>query len=94
MKYINKQDYEYIMNKYHDASKPFEGNARFVRRDEIFSPDTGMDGNAIIEEILHQDAELSSLPHPIRKAKAFELVLKKTRSLILLYFHFIRAKRG
>ena len=79
MKYINKQDYEYIMNKYHDASKPFEGNARFVRRDEIFSPDTGLDGNAIIEEILHQDAELSSLPHPIRKAKAFELVLKKTR---------------
>ena len=79
MKYINKQDYEYIMNKYHDTSKPFDGNARFVRRDEIFSPDTGMDGNAIIEGILHQDAELSSLPHPIRKAKAFELVLKKTR---------------
>lgn len=79
MKYINEQDYEYIMNKYHDTSKPFDGNARFVRRDEIFSPDTGMDGNAIIEEILHQDAELSSLPHPIRKAKAFELVLKKTR---------------
>ena len=44
MEYIRKSDYDYIMNKYHDASKPFNSFARFIRRDEIFSAETGMDG--------------------------------------------------
>jgi len=79
MKYIKEQDYEYIINKYHDSNKPFDGHKRFVRRDEIFAPETGMDGEMIKEGILRQDEALKDLPHPIRKARAFAYVLKNTR---------------
>ena len=79
MEYIKDVDYEYILNKYHDASKPFNSFARFIRRDEIFSAETGMDGNEIKENILLEDKKIEHLPHPIRKAKAFAFVLANTR---------------
>ena len=79
MKYIREEDYEYIINKYHDTSKPFNSFERFIRRDEIFSPQTGMDGDKIKEGILERDKLFSALPHPIRKARALEYVLKNTR---------------
>ena len=79
MEYIKNSDYEYISNKYHDASKPFDGHARFIRRDEIFDKNSGLDGDIIKEDILKEDEKISHLPHPIRKAKAFEYVLKNTR---------------
>ena len=40
MEYIIDRDYEYIKNKYHDATKPFNSFMRFVRRDEIFNEDS------------------------------------------------------
>ena len=79
MKYIKQTDYSYIINKYHDSSKPFDGFSRFIRRDEIFSDETGMDGQKIKEEILRQDEEMSDLPHVVRKAKAFAYVLGNTK---------------
>ena len=79
MEYIKNKDYDYIMNKYHDSSKPFNAFARFIRRDEIFSDETGMDGERIKEEIIQRDGEIKHLPHPVRKAKAFEFVLENTK---------------
>ncbi len=79
MEYIKNSDYDYIMNKYHDSSKPFNSNARFIRRDEIFSDETGMDGEKIKEEILRRDQEISHLSHPVRKAMAFAFVLENTK---------------
>ena len=79
MEYIKKNDYDYIMNKYHDSSKPFDSFARFIRRDEIFSPETGMYGEKIKEEILSRDEKISQLPHPVRKAIAFDYVLENTK---------------
>ncbi len=79
MEYINKSDYDYIINKYHDASKPFDSFARFIRRDEIFSDETGMDAEKVKEEILRRDKEISHLPHSVRKAKAFAYVLENTK---------------
>ncbi len=88
MKYIKPGDYEYIMNKYHDPKKLAEsGNVaygmgvfnRFIRRDDIFSPDTGMDGDEIMNTILSEDEKIKDLPHPVRKAKALDYVLKNTR---------------
>ena len=79
MEYIRQNDYEYIINKYHDSSKPFDGHARFIRRDEIFSPDSGLAPKIIIDTIISEDEKIKDLPHPIRKAKAFEFVLKNTR---------------
>lgn len=79
MEYIENSDLEYILNKYHDASKPFDGHSRFIRRDKIFDEASGLDGNTIVENILEEDKKISYLPNPIRKAKAFEYVLKNTR---------------
>ena len=79
MEYIKNSDYEYIMNKYHPQDKPFNSFNRFIRHDAFFAEDTGMDGEAIIEGIKKQDEELSDLPHPVRKAKAFAYILKNTR---------------
>jgi hypothetical protein len=68
------------MNKYHDTTKYFNPNRRFnYRRDEIFSNETGLSPNDIIAGIMEQDNNLENLSHPVRKAKAFEFVLKNTR---------------
>ena len=79
MEYIKQQDYDYIMNKYHDQEKPFNPYNRFIRHDAIFDETTGMDPEVITAGILEQDARLKALSHPVRKAKAFEYVLKSTR---------------
>lgn len=79
MEYIANTDYEYISNKYHDSSKPFDGHARFIRRDEIFDKDSGLDGDEILKGIVEKDKRISHLPHPVRKARAFEYVLKNTK---------------
>lgn len=79
MEYINKTDYDYIINKYHDTQKTFDSFNRFIRHDEIFDETSGMCGVDIIEGIKEQDSNLENLPHPVRKAKAFEFVLKNTR---------------
>lgn len=79
MKYVDKTNYDYIMNKYHDASKPYDGFKRFIRHDKIFDETTGMFGNDIIAGIKKQDKILENLSHPVRKAKALEFILKNTR---------------
>ena len=79
MEYINQRDYDYIINKYHDQGKPFNAHRRFIRRDEIFDPATGVAGDGILAGILAQDQKIVALPHPIRKAKAFAYVLENTR---------------
>ena len=79
MKYIKRQDYEYIINKYHDTTKPFDGHKRFIRRDEIFSPDSGMDPEAILAGIMENDKQYKTLSHSVRKARALEYVLKNSR---------------
>ena len=80
MKYIKDADYEYISNKYHDTTKPYDGlGDRFKRYDDIFDLSTGMNGEEIKKNILINDEKMEALPHPIRKAYAFEYVLKNTR---------------
>ena len=79
MKYIDQRDYEYIKNKYHDTAKPFDPFNRFIRRDEIFSESTGMAPNDILSGIVENDKLYEDLPHPIRKARALEYVLRNTR---------------
>lgn len=79
MEYIKRRDLEYILNKYHDTEKPFNPLNRFVRNDNIFSPDTGISGDEIKKEVLRQAEENTSDPLPIRKARALEYVLKNTR---------------
>ncbi len=71
MKYIKDRDYEYIKSKY-----PAK---RFARKDDIFTSDSGMMPDDILKGIMENDARYAELPHPVRKAKALEYVLKNTR---------------
>ena len=80
MYYIKDCDYEYIITKYKVKGVVRQHNSnRFVRKDDIFSPDTGMDGDKIKEEILLRDKENEHLQHSVRKALAFDFILKNTR---------------
>lgn len=80
MQYIKDADYEYILNKYHDTTKPFEPLRRYnYRNDAIFSPETGMDPEALVEGIVQNDAQYAHLGRPIRKARGMEYALMHTR---------------
>ena len=72
MKYINDESYEYIKNKYVTGSQ-------FVRKDDIFSQDSGMAPDKILSGIMENDQKIEHLSHPERKARALEFVLKNTR---------------
>lgn len=72
MKYINDESYEYIKSKYVTGS-------RFVRKDDIFSQDSGMAPDKILSGIMENDRKIEHLSHPERKARALEFVLKNTR---------------
>ncbi len=79
MEYIKAADYEYVINKYHDTKKPFNSFFRFIRRDDIFSSETGMDGDEIKAQLLRLDAEREGVSHSVRKAMGFAFVLENTR---------------
>ena len=83
MQYINDRDYEYIKNKYHDTSKPYNSFARFVRHDEIFSEDTGVAYEDLKAEFTKNDAKISHLSHRIsrwtKNTKRAVLSLRSTK---------------
>ena len=79
MEYIKNCDYDYIKNKYHDTNKPYDSFRRFIRHDEIFAEDTGMEYFAMKDAFIANDEKIENLPHPIRKATAFAFVLENTR---------------
>ncbi len=79
MQYIKDRDYQYIINKYHDTSKPYNSFSRFVRHDEIFDEGTGKSVDQIKAEFLANDEKIAHLSHHIRKATAFAHILNNTR---------------
>ena len=79
MEIVKFENQDYIMNKYHMQDKPFNPFSRFIRNDEIFSDESGLSPQEIMSGIIELDNRISEMPHPIRKAKAFEYVLKNTR---------------
>jgi len=80
MEYIKDTDYSYIMNKYHDISKPYDFMDRFGYRNDAFYPkDTGMEPDAILQGVLQEDQKWANEPHVIRKARAVQYILENTR---------------
>ncbi len=65
------------MNKYHPQNKLFVPFVRFIRHDAFFDDSTGMHGDDIAEGIKKQNKELAALPHPVRKAKAFQYMSRQ-----------------
>ena len=80
MEYIKQSDYEYISNKYHDTTKPFNSLRRYnYRNDAIFSSETGMDPDALVIAIQENDRQYAHLSRVIRKARGLEFALMNTR---------------
>ena len=80
MQYIKDSDYQYILNKYHDTTKPFEPLRRYnYRNDALFSPDTGMHPDELPAGIVENDKKYAHLGRPVRKARGMEFVLQNTR---------------
>lgn len=79
MIYIKPQDYDYIMNKFHRQDKPFDPHNRFIRNDDLFSADSGMEPADIEAGVRALDEDLSAQPHPVRRARAMEYILQNTR---------------
>ena len=80
MKYIKDADYNYIMNKYHDASKPFDPFKHlYTNHEEFYDVNTGLSTAEIEKGIMENDKQYKYEPHSIRKARAVEYVLQNTR---------------
>lgn len=79
MPLIPENDKTYIMNKYHDQSRPFDPFRRFLICPLPYGDKPGMRPDAIRAGIAEQDKRLSHLPHAVRKARAFAYVLEHTR---------------
>ena len=79
MEYICDRDHEYIKNKYHDTSKPYNSLMRFVRNDEIFDEDSGIEYFTLKAQVMENDTKISHLSHNVRKATAFAKILEGTR---------------
>ncbi|MBR2973671.1 MAG: hypothetical protein IKC41_05580, partial [Clostridia bacterium] len=78
---IKDEDYNFILNKFHDTNGPFNPMNQFIRHDAIFDADTGMDGDELIKGISENDKQYADLPHSVRKARAMEYALDNTRIL-------------
>lgn len=89
MEYIQDQDLFYLKNKYHDDQKPFDPFVRFLCHDAAFDPSTGLSEEEILKEIRRVDAAYSSCPRAVRKARAFETVLKNTRIAVNPHDYFV-----
>ena len=89
MRYIDQQDYEYIINKYHDTTKPFDPYRRREYHGYEYDAATGLSDDQIKAGLLEADKDLSSLPHPVAKARAIEYVLKNTRIDVNEHDYFI-----
>ncbi len=89
MEYIKAEDYEYIVNKYHDATKPFDPYQRMAYHGYEYDPGTGRSDEEIKQGLVELEKEYATSPHPVAKAKAIEYVLKNTRIDVNEHDYFI-----
>lgn len=79
MMYFPDSHYDYIINKFHDTSKPFDSLMRLTRNDAIFDPATGLAPELVKSGIWKNDELYKNRPHSVRKARALEFALDNTR---------------
>lgn len=72
-------DREYIENKYHKASEPFDAFKRMAYHGYDFDETTGLTDAEINEGLDRLCERNKALPHPIARAEAIRYVLENTR---------------
>lgn len=89
MSYICQEDMEYLENKYHRESEPFNPFRRYNFHGYAYDASTGLD-DAQMREALHTLFEsIKDQPHPIVKARAFACVLDNMRIDVNPHDYFV-----
>lgn len=73
------RDRDYIENKFHKKSEPFDPYQRMAYHGYDFDPSTGLDDTGLSEGLLRLETEITDLPHPVAKALVVKYVLEHTR---------------
>ncbi len=73
------RDREWIKDKYHNTSAPFEPLRRMAYHGHDFDPATGHTDEEIKKGLRELAEKTAALPHPVAKARAVEYVLQHTR---------------
>ena len=89
MKYIRQDDFEYLINKYHDASAPFDPHKRRAYHGYEYDPSTGLSDEEITQGLSALAEEQTAAPHPVAKARAIAYVLKNTRIDVPEHDYFV-----
>ena len=79
MKYISDVDKEFIENKYHDTSKPFDPHQKFTYHGIIEEYSDGLDDEQMRAEIDRFYRESNGKDRALVKAKAFAFVLDNAK---------------
>lgn len=79
---ISKDDRYYIERKYHDPEKDFNPFARMAYHGVGYIEESGLGEQDLLDGLKKLEEEISTLPHPIARAKAIKYVLENERVYI------------
>ncbi len=79
MRYISEIDKEYIENKYHDTTKPFDPHQKFTYHGTETEYSDGLDDAQMAEVITKMHAESAGKQRAVVKANAFAFVLDNAK---------------
>ena len=82
-------DRNYLENKYHKTDEPFNPFERMAYHGYAFDENTGLEDEQIRQGLRDLEPKLSSLAHPIAKAKAVSYVLENTRIDVNEHDYFV-----
>lgn len=86
---INSADRYFIERKYHNPQEPFNAFRRMDYHGIGYLEDTGLCEKEIRDGLKKLEGEISSLPHPVAKAKAIKYVLENQRLYINEHDYFV-----
>lgn len=76
---IPHEDMQYLKNKYHKESEPFDSFNRFAYHGYEYDAATGLDDEQMQEELERIFEQTRTLPHCLAKAEGFAFVLEHMR---------------
>lgn len=86
---MNKNDRYFIERKYHLPEEEFNSFNRMAYHGEGYIEESGLSEEELLEGLKSLESEISSLPHPVARARAIEYVLRNERVYINEHDYFV-----
>lgn len=86
---LTNADRYYIERKYRDPEKEFNASARMAYHGIGYLGESGLDEEGLLEGLKNLENEITSLPHPVARAKTIKYVLEKERVYINEHDYFV-----